>query len=247
MNIIKTFIRITACISLIVYAAQVQAQPFAVVELFTSEGCSSCPPADALLSDIKNKADKNHQNVITLAYHVDYWNRLGWKDPYSKAQFSFRQENYSRIMPGNEMFTPQVIVNGTKSFTGSDKKQIQANIESALREISSSTLSMHIDSTSNDTIYGTYATSVNGRDFSIKFALSEDGLSTRVGSGENSGKELHHDSVVRYLSSVDSPPASGSFRVPLNVFTGKGTRHLTAFVQRKSKMDILVVATSVIN
>jgi hypothetical protein len=109
-------------------------KPFALVELFTSEGCSSCPPADELLSSVKNNALKNGQNIITLSYHVDYWNKLGWKDPYSKHQYTVRQENYSRVIPGKEMYTPQAIVNGEYAFVGSNKTAMKENIEKGLRK-----------------------------------------------------------------------------------------------------------------
>ena len=91
-------------------------KPFAVVELFTSEGCSSCPPADILLSKTGIKSEKNGDNVFFLAYHVDYWNKGGWKDPFSKYQYTLRQENYSRVLPEKEMYTPQAIINGTNAF-----------------------------------------------------------------------------------------------------------------------------------
>ena len=92
---------------------------FVVVELFTSEGCSSCPPADELLTKIAKQSEAANQNVIPLAFHVDYWNSGGWKDPFSKFQFTTRQENYSRILAEKEVYTPQAVINGKFSFTGS--------------------------------------------------------------------------------------------------------------------------------
>jgi len=109
-------------------------QPFVIVELFTSEGCSSCPPADKVLSELKAEAEKYKQPVLFLEYHVDYWNRLGWKDPFSKNQFTLRQENYSRVLPGKELYTPQLVVNGEAELTGSDQKAAKAAIQKALEK-----------------------------------------------------------------------------------------------------------------
>ena len=96
------------------------AEPFAVVELFTSEGCSSCPPAEALLNQIHPRAAKSGQRIYTLAFHVDYWDRLGWKDPFSEAAYSQRQNSYANGFGEDRIYTPQMIVNGRGGFVGSD-------------------------------------------------------------------------------------------------------------------------------
>jgi hypothetical protein len=214
-------------------------QPFALVELFTSEGCSSCPPADQLLSTIKSDAEKSHSNIITLAYHVDYWNKLGWKDPYSKHQFTIRQENYSRVLPGKEMYTPQAIVNGEFAFVGSSKTAMKENIDKALIKNPKLDLQVRIDSAINDTLYLSYKLLVHSVDYSLRFVLTEDGLKNKIGKGENAGKTLNHDSVVKYFYSVDSPETSGNFSIPVNVFSGTGQRHLVSFVQQKRTMKVL--------
>src|SRR5438046_1978213 len=87
-----------------------------VLELFTSQGCSSCPPADRLLGSYTNQ-----ENVIPLSFHVDYWNHLGWKDPFSNAAFSQRQETYANAFASSGVYTPQVIINGQKEMVGSDE------------------------------------------------------------------------------------------------------------------------------
>ena len=95
--------------------------PFAVVELFTSEGCSSCPPADNLLGEIVKDAQKGQQRVYCLSFHVDYWNSLGWRDPYSDPAFSRRQREYARAFESVQVYTPQMVVNGSTGFVGSDR------------------------------------------------------------------------------------------------------------------------------
>jgi len=105
-----------------------------VLELFTSQGCSSCPRADKLLEEVSENS--NNTNVITLAYHVDYWNRLGWKDPFSKASYSSYQQEYGRKFGGRSIYTPQLVINGKKHIVGSDKTSLSA----FLRELKSKEL-----------------------------------------------------------------------------------------------------------
>ena len=105
---------------------------FALVELFTSEGCSSCPPADIILEEVQKKySDKN---VLVLSYHVDYWDKLGWKDIFSNALFTERQEYYSNIFGLNSIYTPQAVVNGKKEFIGSNKSKVINSINEQLNE-----------------------------------------------------------------------------------------------------------------
>ena len=105
---------------------------FALIELFTSEGCSSCPAADAILEEVQKKyIDKN---VLIVGYHVDYWDKLGWKDVFSDASFTQRQEYYSTIFHLNSIYTPQVVVNGKTEFVGSNKEKLISSIEEQLNE-----------------------------------------------------------------------------------------------------------------
>ncbi|MEQ8425874.1 MAG: DUF1223 domain-containing protein, partial [Cyclobacteriaceae bacterium] len=104
---------------------------FAVVELFTSQGCSSCPAADKNLSDIL--ASNRDQNIYGLSFHVDYWNYIGWKDPYSSKLFSARQRSYANALAAN-VYTPQMIVNGEEVFVGSGREKAKESISSALDE-----------------------------------------------------------------------------------------------------------------
>src|SRR6187397_2274822 len=105
---------------------------FALIELFTSEGCSSCPAADVALEEIQKKY--NDKNVLILSYHVDYWNKLGWKDIFSDVSFTQRQEYYSNIFRLNNIYTPQAVVNGEKEFLGSNKSKLISSIEEQLNE-----------------------------------------------------------------------------------------------------------------
>ena len=107
-------------------------KPIVVLELFTSQGCSSCPPADALLNEVKYKYSNNQ--VIALSYHVDYWNYIGWKDPFSKKEFSDKQRAYSSKFYSNSIYTPQIVVNGKEHFVGSKTAYYEFKIRESFKE-----------------------------------------------------------------------------------------------------------------
>src|ERR1700685_382630 len=113
---------------------------FVLIELFTSEGCSSCPPADALVARIQE--ENNNKPVYILSFHVDYWNHLGWKDPFSSAAFSDRQKNYANRLNLQSVYTPQVVVNGQTEFVGSDEDRMKNAIENSLQKKSAVLLSL---------------------------------------------------------------------------------------------------------
>ncbi|MBL4674763.1 MAG: DUF1223 domain-containing protein, partial [Mucilaginibacter sp.] len=113
---------------------------FAVVELFTSEGCSSCPPADAVVEKIEK--EMNGQPVYILAYHVDYWNRLGWKDVFSSADYSKRQNTYANWLNLSSVYTPQIVVNGKTEFVGSQEGTLRNAINTGLKQPAQTDLSL---------------------------------------------------------------------------------------------------------
>ena len=104
-----------------------------LVELFTSQGCSSCPPADRVLADIVSEQPIAGAKIIGLSEHVDYWNRLGWKDPFSSSQFTRRQADYSKAFGGAQIYTPQMIVDGTEEFVGSEARKLRQALKNAAR------------------------------------------------------------------------------------------------------------------
>jgi len=107
--------------------------PVAVIELFTSQGCSSCPPADKLLTETVNRAKAGQQSVYALSFHVDYWNRLGWSDPYSDARYSARQRQYARQLNTATIYTPQAVINGRQEFVGSNRTRLNTLLADALK------------------------------------------------------------------------------------------------------------------
>lgn len=191
MKKISFFLLFLLCITLIA-----QEKPIVVVELFTSEGCSSCPPADRLLSSIVNEQNQETE-VIGLSFHVDYWNYIGWEDPYSEATFSKRQRTYANKLISS-VYTPQMVVNGKHQFVGSSKSDWKRAFNA---EKSSKLNSLSISSIQLDGRVLTF--NVDGIDEKqlINVAVVERELSQHVSRGENRGRMLFHDNVVRAFDS----------------------------------------------
>ncbi|AZA84228.1 DUF1223 domain-containing protein [Chryseobacterium lactis] len=171
---------------------------FAVLELFTSEGCSSCPPAD----DLMGKIEKEYQNepVYILSYHVDYWNRLGWKDRFSTAENSQRQQQYSRTL-GSQVYTPQLIVNGKTEFVGSDSNAITTTIDKELLHSKNTKIDLNAKAFQNQATvqYSTISTDAKNV---LLVNLVEKQSSTQVGKGENEGRHLQHWQIVHQQKSI---------------------------------------------
>ncbi len=178
--------------------------PFAVVELFTSEGCSSCPPAEKYLNELVTEAREQNQRIYPLAFHVDYWNHLGWKDEYSDTRFSERQRDYARRADAGRIYTPQMIVNGEVAFVGSDRQQGEAIIAQALQRAAVCVLTLQAqgDEQNGNITVAFQISPVPGQGV-LQVALIERGLLREIRSGENSGRVLHHDNVVRAFETVE--------------------------------------------
>jgi hypothetical protein len=213
---------------------------FVVIELFTSEGCSSCPPADKVLSEVIADARKNKKPIYAMSFHVDYWNRLGWKDPYSNVKYTFRQNNYTDAMGELEVYTPQVFVNGKTSFVGSDKKRLLSEIGNEIKIPSACQLKlMKSDSSTADTLIINYVASKTDKNYTLYIALVQRGLLSKVGRGENSGKTLTHDNVVRAFENTDLLFPNGSMKIPVNKFTLNQNFSIYGYVQQKQTKKIL--------
>jgi hypothetical protein len=224
-----------------------------VVELFTSEGCSSCPPADALLSQLQDSQPISGAEIITLSEHVDYWNRLGWKDPYSSSQFTNRQQRYADVLKGEDPYTPQMIVDGQKAFVGSRESEARRAIAAAA-EVPAAAVTLSLDNASRKTGGNRIAftvrvdnipSTVNDRPLEVLLAVTESGLSSSVKSGENSGRTLTHTSVVRKLISVgtvtrkSAPGFSANPVVEIGKSWQSDRLRAVAFLQDKSTLQIL--------
>lgn len=216
-------------ISFINKEKKVDGQGFAVVELFTSEGCSSCPPADELLAKLeKESAGKP---VYLLAYHVDYWDRLGWKDAYSSADFSARQQQYQGWLNNSTIYTPQVIINGKSEFVGSESSDIHSAIAQQLTLIPAVELTVQLH---QDTL--TYTASKVAKGDRLLIAVVQKTAQSKVIRGENAGHTLSHVQVVRALQ---SEPLKEKGRVVVKV---PDSYEITAFIQNQRSGEIVAAA-----
>ncbi len=181
-----------------------------VVELFTSEGCSSCPPADALLGQLEKEGTFNGRPIIVLGEHVDYWNGLGWHDRFSSAAFTERQQEYARHLGVAEVYTPQMIVNGRTQFVGNDPDALQR----AFNLPDNSPTDPVTLEVSRDNVAHISATNAP-RGTHVFLAITETNLTTSVRAGENKNREIHHAGVVRQLRDLGKANGTFSANVPL--------------------------------
>lgn len=211
----------------------------AVVELFTSEGCSSCPPADEAVTALSHDYPAT---VFVLGFHVDYWNYLGWKDVFSDAAYSKRQEAYAGAFALSSIYTPQVVVNGRYQFTGSDKIRLYNTVEKELVKDLPGRVGLTAK-TNGRSIRVDYTATAAEKSW-LYFALVQRTASSAVQRGENSGKQLHHIDVVRDF--VSSAPGSGFVNLHLPAGCRASDFRIIGFVQRKEDLHITGAAACLI-
>ncbi len=199
-----------------------------VVELFTSEGCSSCPSADAALRELETAQPVPGVEVIALGQHVDYWNRLGWQDPFSSAQFTQRQQWYAQVFKEGS-YTPQAVVNGRYEFVGSRRSTLA---EAVAKAAQAPRATVALTRTAGNLSVSVSHLPAGTKAAEVELALTETGLSSQVGRGENSGRLLRHAAVVRSLRTLGPVGANGAFTAttPLGLSTGWKTDNLRAVV-----------------
>lgn len=169
---------------------------FAVLELFTSEGCSSCPPADDLMGKIQN--EYKDKPVYVLSYHVDYWDDLGWKDIFSNADFTKRQYEYGRWLKKEPIYTPQVIINGKADYIGSQEKLLRGGITKALSKPALVNFDISAQKLKSGVVVN-YKVLGNSNSTRLMVALVQKSAKSTVKRGENEGKLLSHYQIVRNL------------------------------------------------
>lgn len=188
-----------------------------LAELFTSEGCASCPAADALLAHLAREQPFDGVEVIPVGLHVDYFNHLGWKDAFSSSAFTHRQQEYSAVFGPDNMYTPQLVVDGREAVPGNDADQVRRAIDAALRrphlpmQVAARATGDHARLTLD-----LPAAPATGEPLYVVAAITEDDLTTVVTHGENQGRTLHHVAVTRTLRRVAAlAPQPSTVRVDL--------------------------------
>lgn len=201
-----------------------------VIELFTSEGCSSCPSADALMPKLQEQyGDK----LIILSFHVDYWDRLGWKDAFSSPEWTRRQNQYAAALATDNIYTPQAVVNGRAHITGSNRSGIQELVGDGLNDAQPIELSAKGDGANGVSV--SYKTTLRSGEV-LNLALVQRHATTNVRRGENGGRQLKHYNVVRAFKVVQAASGGETFALPDGL--AAADVHIIAFTQQGGNMHI---------
>lgn len=233
-------------------AAPARKDAVVVVELFTSEGCSSCPPADALLAQLAEQGPGNAR-VVALEEHVDYWDDQGWKDPFSSHDWTERQYAYAAVLGNGNPYTPQMVVDGGVEFSGNRAQLALASITKAAEhdqtEVTLSEGTASKPGTESFSVQvGKLSPSPKGGAAEVWLAITEKGLQSDVKRGENAGRELRHAAVVRSMRRIGEakPDRDVSFSGETNISLRKEWKRenlqAVAFVQEKKSLRILGAA-----
>jgi len=202
---------------------------FAVIELFTSEGCSSCPPADQLVAKIQKES--TGKPVYILAFHVDYWNNLGWKDAFSSADYSKRQSEYAHYLHLPSVYTPQIVVNGKTEFVGSEEATLRNAIKSNLQKTATAQLSLVVSNAGTNRASVKYNTGGTDKSTILLLAVLQKNAQTKVERGENSGRSLSHVQIVRKLQKIPLKGNEGSVDLALPNGFSKQDWEIIGFLQ----------------
>ena len=168
-------------------------EPITVLELFTSQGCSSCPAADKLLEEVKKR---DLEQVFTLSYHVDYWNYIGWKDPFSSSAYAEKQSEYNNKLGYRGNYTPEVVVNGKSHFTGSNRSKMDAALLFYGKERTANTVAISKKELNKGTVEFEYAVQGSLADKQIRALLVLDERTTEVKRGENRNRTIKNSNIV---------------------------------------------------
>jgi hypothetical protein len=221
-----------------------------VVELFTSEGCSSCPPADAFLAKLAEQGPAHDMQIVALEEHVDYWDDQGWHDPFSSHNWTTRQSAYAGVLGNKNPYTPQIVVDGSAECSGGRPQlALQAIVQEAARPKAPVTLSQGpAGKPGTESFYveiGKLTPSAKGGAAEVWLAITETGLHSSVTRGENAGHELSHAAVVRSMRKVgEAKPDrdvgfSGDAAIPIRNEWKRENLKAVAFVQEKNSLRIL--------
>jgi hypothetical protein len=221
------------------------ARGFALLELFTSEGCSSCPRADDLLAKVQT--DAKDQPIYVLAYHVDYWDRLGWKDKYSNALFSERQRTYAGHLQSGSIYTPQIVINGNKECLNWNASTLQKDITHALTNATEATLDLDVTQT-NRSLTVKYQTTGKTNANQLLIALVQKHAVHKISRGENEGRTLTHAQIVRELITVSlkaGQQGTNVIEAPSD-FTGNGWE-IVGFLQNTNNGSVTAATRILLN
>jgi hypothetical protein len=236
--------KIVTLMILALMAGSALAQKAVLVELFTSEGCSSCPPADALLKLVNGSQTNGGQLVVGISEHVTYWNSLGWSDPYSSPAYTERQNAYSERFHLEGPYTPQMVINGAEQIVGSDRAALLQAVEKEDAESPRMSLRIVSLSVAANTLTVNLATSgdVPKQGADLMAVLADDSDRSNVLRGENSGRLLAHVAVARSITRVAKVKTAGDLTVQIPIpasFQATQGHHLILFAQTPGNGRVL--------
>ncbi|MDO8677093.1 MAG: DUF1223 domain-containing protein [Acidobacteriota bacterium] len=217
-----------------------------LAELFTSQGCSSCPPADHVLETLLKEQSISGVHVVALSEHVTYWDHQGWKDPFGSEQFTNRQKDYGFGFNLDSIYTPQLVIDGVSEAVGSDERNIRGMLVNAAKVPKPRLIveaSLKPDGTLHASVSGAGMAGISASDAELWWAITEDNLVVDVKRGENASRTLRHSGVVRMLSSdkVFKPGLSGTLTIPGSSNWKRENLRVVAFLQSKETRRVLSV------
>lgn len=223
-----------------------------LVELFTSEGCSDCPPADALLERLDRSQPVSGAELIVLSEHVDYWNDIGWRDPYSSHEYSERQDAYASHFGLGSVYTPQMVIDGRFELVGSDERRAIWAIESATKaeKIPVSVSAIHLEAGNVVSLHvsaGQLPSSVGATSGDVLIATADESDESHVSRGENAGRTLKHIAVLQSLTRVGIVGQSGEFSRDVSVKINHGNPvklRVVAIVQESATGEVFGVGSA---
>jgi hypothetical protein len=223
-----------------------------LIELFTSEGCSTCPPADALLEKLDRSQPVNGHELIVLSEHVDYWNDFGWKDPYSSHEYSERQSAYAARFGRSGIYTPQMVVDGHSELVGSDERGAIKAVEneSRLVKVPLSLSGLHFENSNKVSMHleaGPLEPSIGARSANLYLAIADESDVSQVSRGENAGRTLKHVAVLRSLVPVGTVNKTDKVSKDVTVKVSNESRghlRIVGIIQEQSAGRVLGVASA---
>lgn len=229
-------------------SAQPESQAGILVELFTSEGCSSCPPADELLRRIDSRVMPNGYAIVVLGEHVDYWDGSGWHDRFSSRDYTERQQEYARRLNTSGPYTPEIVVDGRREFVGNDGRRLQSALAEAATKPKISVVMGTAELAGSELILNVRVGSLprDAKPSDLYIALADNSDETRVGGGENSGRTLHHVAAAQSLQKIARVGTEGlekqiRLRIPKSV--NSENLRAVAYIQEKDFGAVLGAAT----
>ena len=238
-NVLRTFMLLVMVFPVFNFSGEkivYESKPIMIAELFTSEGCSSCPSAEQLLKEMADMTSKETVAVVGLAFHITYWDHLGWKDPYSQPEFTSRQKKYDQYLT-TQQYTPQVVVNGEFEFVGGNVIAFRDAISKAAGTPYYFSLAATA-TRSNNQITIDYSVDKKSKSELLNVALVETSIENHVKNGENKNRVLKHYNVVRKFQTVDLEP-SGKLTLESPPDLDLNKCELVLYVQHRRNLKVM--------